>query len=338
MAGENQVQHVAIHDIRRQGGAFTIEQGTPNHPITETIQRVVDELYELYAKRASKSHGRFEPDEVNYPTQKHLRTYIESGFREFEAFGIALMNTLKAQADLKPTATGGHVFITHFTRNDQHFILVCILNDKLSAALLNNSVEDVHHLDIDGYRFAGRISISGWINGDERYISFLKGKGDVADYFERFLGCASTSLAAADTRALVEVIRKYASDQGMADAEKDEFLRRAKDICERYSKARTPIDFTTFANELNPENPEAITRILGDPDRGISDGFVPDRRSLASLVKYKASTKRWKIEFEREALTEGAIEYNQENKTLTLKHLPDELVSRLTTEFEEDNA
>ena len=49
---------------------------------------------------------------------------------------------------------------------------------------------------LDGYtrlqnalRVAGRIDLGAWQTGGERYISFLRGRGDVAQYFKLFLGC-----------------------------------------------------------------------------------------------------------------------------------------------------
>lgn len=89
-----------------------------------------------------------------------------------------MMDTLRRQAATKSASAGGHVFFAQFRREARDYLLVAIITDKLSATLTANlDMEDVQHLDLDGFRFAGRINLTGWAAGEERYISFLKGEG-----------------------------------------------------------------------------------------------------------------------------------------------------------------
>lgn len=75
------------------------------------------------------------------------------------------------------------MFFAHFQRDDRQYILVAIVNDKISAALTDAAdLQDVKHLDVDGYRFAGRVSLEGWANNEERYVRFLKCKGNVSSF------------------------------------------------------------------------------------------------------------------------------------------------------------
>src|SRR3546814_4093830 len=92
-----------------------------------------------------------------------------------------MMETLRSQAQARSASTGGHVLFAHFRREGHDYLLVAIITDKLSAALTSQrDVRDVRHLDLDGFCFAGRINLTAWAIGDERYISFLKGKGDLS--------------------------------------------------------------------------------------------------------------------------------------------------------------
>lgn len=101
-------------------------------------KRVIDTLYELYGRRGSKSHGRFSPNIDNFPTQKHLREYVDTGSTDFAALTASMMETLRLQAGSRGAAQGGHVFFAHFTRGANHFLLVAIITDKLGAALTND--------------------------------------------------------------------------------------------------------------------------------------------------------------------------------------------------------
>ena len=79
-------------------------------------------------------------------------------------------------------------------------------------------------------------------------------------------------------------------------------------------------------------DPKRLTDHLGDTDRALSDRFVPDKRSLASLVRFKGGTKQWKVEFDRDAVSSRAVIYDAEANTLTLTGLPDDLIAQLQSE------
>ncbi len=86
----------------------------------------------------------------------------------------------------------------------------------------------------------------------------------------------------------IEAAGKEVFDLGelsVEPADRAEFMTRANDICARDSKADKPINFATLANELYPEDPEALIEALADPDRGLIDGFVADRRALREGAK-----------------------------------------------------
>lgn len=329
----NTIHHIAIHDLIKKDEGFYVKLGKDDAPITATVQRVIDMLYDLYSRRASKSHGRFSEDEANYPTQGYVRNFVKSGFQDFSDLTQKMMATLQKEAGQKSGATGGHVFFAHFERDAQHFLLVTIVTDKLGAALSNNfEVEDVTHLDIDGFRFAGRINITDWSSNGQRYVGFIKGKGDVSEYFKEFLGCDTTELERKDTADFVAALKKFAEDQQMAPAEKGNFLAKARHICDEAAKHREEIHFQALANELLPHAPEPLIEALANPDIGLNDGFIPNRRALGALIKFRGKTKLWSIEFDREALSGGAIQYNKADNSLTLRNLPDDLVDQLRAE------
>lgn len=335
MAVPSNIFHVAIHDLRRKGETdFEFVVGKTDLKQGPTVRRVVDELHRLYARRASKSHGKFSTDTVNFPTQGFLRDYLDKGATDFEALTKSLTTTLVAQARRKTGATGGHVFFVHFEDDAKHFIMIAIVTDRLNAAITKDfDVSDVTTLDLDGFRFAGRINLTAWSDGEERYVGFLKGKGDVAEYFKEFLGCDTTVQDRQDTHSLVAAIKHFADSQKMTGADRDVFLTKAKNICDVSAKKREELQFAAFANELFPKEPELLLSVLTDDERKINDGFVPDRRALATLVRFKAKTSFWSVEFEREAITQGKVRYNEKANSLTLADIPDELADELRAQL-----
>lgn len=330
--GLNEIVALAVHDLERKDGVYQIKAATKTLPVTETTQRVVDELNDLYNRRASKSYGKFTASE-GYPTQEQIRDYIGDPQKDFLRLTTRMMETLRQQAQARTASTGGHVLFEHFRRDQKDFLLVAIVSDKLSAILkAQDEMEDVKHLDLEGFRFAGRINLTAWAAGAERYISFLKGKGDVSEYFRLFLGCDSVVEARVDTSNLVTALKEFVTAEKMSEKDGNEFLARAKAICERSSNKREELEFEALANELLPNDPKRLTDHLGDTDRALSDRFVPDKRSLASLVRFKGGTKQWKVEFDRDAVSSRAVIYDPEANTITLTGLPDDLISQLQSE------
>nr|WP_301335371.1 nucleoid-associated protein [Methylobacterium fujisawaense] len=333
----NTIIRVAIHNLTKTQGAFVVKHGKSDLKVTQTMQRVIDDLTALYAKRTSKSYGKFAVDEDRFPTEKHLRAYFNVQPSDFTTLTHKMMETLKAQAGYKGAATGGHVFFAHFEREERQYLLIAIVNEKLGASMTSDlDVQDVRHLDMDGFRFAGRINMTSWANGEERYIGFLKGKREVSEYFKEFLGCDTTVQNRRDTAELVQALMAFATDEGMDTPSKDDFLARAKTICERSAKAQEELSFEALANELSPQDPERLMTVLADPDLRLNDGFVPDRRALGPLIKFKGKTSTWSIEFNRDAITRGNVRFNAEDNTLTLTGLPEDLTAQLRAEYSQD--
>lgn len=330
----NTIVHVAIHDLVKQdAGGFAVILRNGNLNVTAATQRVIDSLYQLYSRRSSKSHGKFSTSADAAPTQAHIETYRNTSYLDFEALTSSLMVTLAHQAGLRQASLGGHVFFAHFVREAQDYLLVVIVNDKMSAALTGSyDVNEVEHLDIDGFRFAGRINLAGWARREERYIGFLKGAGPVSEYFKSFLGCDTVIQERQDTMDLVNTLKAFADDQGLAGVEREAFLSQAKEICDRSARAKRELSFTAFANELRPEAPEVLLNVLTDPERALNEGFVPHRGALNSLTKFKGRTKAWSVEFEREALHTRKVRYNPDEQTITLYDLPAELIEQLSQE------
>ena len=71
----NEIVALAIHDLDRRDGVYKVQAADKQLNVTPTTQRLIDELYDLYNRRASKSHGKFTTAE-GYPTQAQVRDYV----------------------------------------------------------------------------------------------------------------------------------------------------------------------------------------------------------------------------------------------------------------------
>jgi nucleoid-associated protein len=331
---EHAIVEVIVHGLVKEGTTFRVDEREAPLEVTDTARRVVRKLAEEYAKRTGKAHGRFEANEDNFPVQRYLREYYVDRSRNFLDLSRSMMQTLCTRAN-STAATGGNVIIAHTVKAESHYLLVAILTEEWGASIGNDkALKDGMYLDLRGFRFAGQVNINDWHTNGERYLSFIKGRGQekVADYFKYFLGCDHSVTAAKDTKSLVTALEEFGRQVGFNDAQKSEFDNKALKICTALAKNAEPLDLQQFANEVWPQNPEHLLAVLCAPELQLSDGFVPDRRVLKSLVKFEGKTKFWKIEFSRDAINSNEVTYNEDG-SLTLRNLPVELKSRLEAEL-----
>ena len=75
--------------------------------------------------------------------------------------------------------------------------------------------------------------------------------------------------------------------------------------------------------------PARLAETLQNEALDLATGFVPDKRALRPLIRFKASAEDWKLEFERSGLRSGAVQYDEANNTLVLTNVPESLKKML---------
>lgn len=198
----------------------------------------------------------------------------------------------------------------------------------------NYKVVTAPHLDVAGIRFAGRVNIDQWKQNEQRYISFLSGKGaEVSQYFQKFLGCSTSQKEMEDTRNLVKVVKQFATDQNLDDFSRERLLTEVNRFAMDKANSKEPLILGELANRVWPTAPEQLNTAFAEADPPISDGFIPRKRGLDALVRFKAKTSKWALEFEREAIQSHTITVDLDAKTLIIKELPDDFLARYQYEF-----
>jgi nucleoid-associated protein len=248
-----------------------------------------------------------------------------------------LLTVLVTKADPVAFATGGYVLMAHLiSEQDVSWFIVAIINNVDSSAIDDEKLEvrKSVHVDLENVRVAGRVNITDWLGGDleKRYVSFLKQRGDVADYFKLFLGCNELIDDVEESKKLVTVLKAFAKAEGLEQKEKEDFLQQAHDFC----NTDQPLSLEALANAIWPNDPNKLQHAFVEGDVQIRDGFKPDGRSIKSLTRMKYKTNYWSVDLDRHALSSGYARYNQKKGELILLNLPDELKAELDTEMDKN--
>lgn len=340
------VLHVVAHNLIKEKNttAASVDPRQGEIEVTPLAQRLVDVLYTEYKRKASKSFGKFDGKEDHAPSQKYLRLYFkdknQADSLDFYNFSLKMMGALETASKKVASSTGGHVFFAHLRHDANDFLLVAVITDEQAIALTKaKDLEPVEHLNVRGFRFAGRVDLTAWVGGEERYVSFLKGTGDVADYFKSFLACDTAITALRDTQQLTSAVRSFAmgaerNGQKLTELEREDFFRKVDVRCREMADAGEPLSLEAFANEMWPTDPSQFLETLTASEYKLSDGFVPNKRGLVTLVKFRGKGTFWTLEFEREALSSKQVIFNEEDQSLRLYGLPDDLVKRLKEEMD----
>ena len=159
----------------------------------------------------------------------------------------------------------------------------------------------------------------------------------MADYFKLFLGCDELIADTEETKKLVTALKKFAKGQGLDQKAEEDFLQSTFSYCDERNKNDEPLSLEALSNAVWPDEPKKLQDAFVEGDVQISDGFVPDGRSIKALMRMKYKTQYWSIDIDRHALSQGYAEYSQKKGTLTLLNLPDALKAELATETGDDD-
>jgi len=335
------VTAAVIHKlVKEPHGIATVQTRDDPLPLTEPVLNLVSAISKFYGSKASKGYGRFEEDVLTYPSSTVLRRMFETGDLTFVDGSKLLLDVLAGKAQQAALSKGGYVLMAHGREDGGNaWFLVAIINNVASNAVNEETLEIVEsvHVDVDNLRVAGRVDLSTWMHANEqdRYLGFLKHRGEVADYFKYFLGCNVVVRDSEDTKRLVEGLRAFARAENLDQGAEDDFLRRAHAFCAERSKSREGLSLEELTNAAWPQDPVRLQQALAGGPGEISDGFVPDGRSLKSLIKFHGKSEFWTVDLDRRALRRGDAQYVQDRGELILRNLPPALKAALDGEVRE---
>lgn len=323
---EIEVRNVVVHILNKEQHGDASQTLSPAiSAVTPASQRLIDALCERYSGRTGKGYGHFEGDTDNYPMERIVTDYLNAP-DSFYQISVRMMNHLVDRSQQETMATGGYVLFSHIVIGPHEHILIAMVNATTGSAITDNFIiEDSVYLDIAKLRVAGRIDITAWQNGPERYISFLKGQTSVSNYFKRFLGCNDVLIAKQESEKLKEALQAFAAEQELEGEEKENFLGRAFEHLRDLSKADEPLNLETFVNAIWPQDPDTLSAKLSSEEFELSDGFIPDGRVIRGLVSFKGKSQYWELKFDRAGINDGSVEYNEENNEIILRNISDEL-------------
>lgn len=333
------IKNIIVHKLLKEAHAQAdIELRPDVIEIQPTAQRLVDSLCKSYSEKVSKGFGRFEEDENSFPMSKFVREYYSEEHIDFLELSSEMMRNLKSCANVESLATGGYVLIVHIEQDEKDSLLIAVIKEITGISIADGmEIVDNVYLDLSHLKVAGLINMTSWKANEDGYIGFLKGRGEIANYFKKFLGCNDVVSALQETQKLIDELEKFYNDKQLNAEERTKLREKTHLYLSDLGKSGEPINLESFANHLWSDNPTELLTVLADENLRLSDGFIPDRRAIKGLTKIKGESTYWKLEFDRKALRNGEVKYDKNSETLTLLNIQPKLRELLQRELLEED-
>ncbi|MDR3426516.1 nucleoid-associated protein [Silvimonas sp.] len=323
----NTIRNLVVHKlVKDANGPASVALRQSEQAITPAAQRLVDHLCQQYVARLGKGFGKFEEDEVSFPVPRLVRQHVQEQAIDFITLTGQMMQHLQLRAEQEALATGGYVLFARAQGEENDFLLVALVTEVVGTAI-NDGMEilDSVHLDMTNLRVAGKVDLTAWQKGEDRYLSFLKGRGDVAAYFKLFLGCNDVVTALKETQKLVQGLENFVAKTQLGHEARDVLFERAHGYLDELGDDSRPVSLDEVAARVWPDAPAQMREALADESLDLNGGFVPDRRAIKPLMRFKTTAPGWKLEFDRGAIRTGDVIYNKSNDTIVLYNVPEQL-------------
>ena len=296
------VKHAVIHQVTKEQGTPDVNLFLANGILTidETVIRVAEELKKLYKGQAI--YGQFSNNDEVHRFRPNLKDCMDKDWANFYDFSKIAMSLLKNKLEQKIASAGGYVLFLHYFENEKEYFFVLMLNDKIGASVTENlALKKSIHLDLSKLYVAARINITLWESEeDHKYVSFIKGKRDISDYFIDFIGCTEVNDPKKDTDRLITILNEYMRNNKFSSDLKQEYRSAAATYLKECADEQRDASLKILSTRLNSDEPDSFYDYATDEVHEMSTFFNVDKSRLKKLTGIDFSQTGFKIKMSSE--------------------------------------
>lgn len=336
-----EVTNIVVHKINKIGGqkATALKLRDKELKIDKQEIYFVADTRKSFQKKSRPTYGIFDIKDAYNDFHVQLKAYVDDSI-DFLTFTQKSMEYYENQIQKSAPATGAFVVFANYIykdNNDRYLLIFSINNNNgynLDEEELN--IRQILNLDLSKLDVAALVNISRWQKfegGDEEgirtYLAFIKGKKKLSDYFLDFIGCADKSTNTDSSKLLLSALNKYFDEEGYT---KEEIKTRKKaiyDYCQTCIVEKKEVLLDQISYLVNENDPEGFATFASDEKYGVGEIVKPDNAVLRSLQYIDYRSPDLTISFSKTKLNRREIIYNSQNKSLTIKGLPKDLIDQL---------
>lgn len=306
--------------------------------ISQQEKKFLADVRESFSKKSVPTHGVFENTFQYNEFQKNLK-YYRDGKIDFMTFTVNSMDYYKRIIENSAPATGGFMIFADFKVTDSgndRYILVLSINNKhgynLSETAL--SIQAIQNIELHKMDLASFINVSRWElsdNGDtsiKTYLTFIRGKKALSDYFQNFIGCADKTTASESSRLLLNTMETYIKYKNINADKAKEIKSRVSDYCHDCNKRKAEILLSRISNIFDEDDTDAFLLYATDESIGNGEVVKYDPKVMRTLKYVDYQSEDLTLRFNK-TLLGRSIKINKDKTTITISHIPDKLKEQL---------
>ena len=326
--------NLVIHRISKTAGNTKSILKLATEEITVGVPEIkfIADIRESFNKKSVPTHGVF--DDTPYNGFQEAIKHYKDGKIDFMQFSTDSMDYYKRVIETSAPATGGFMIFADFKitdKNDERYILIFSIDNKrgynLSDAL---SIQEIKNLNLNKMDLASIINITRWelsadlANEIKTYLTFIRGKKNLSDYFQNFIGCADKTTASASSTLLLDAINSYIAEKGIEEKTAKVIKNKIFDYCKGCNKEKKEILLSQISFRFDEENPDDFFIYATDEKNGNSEVVKYDSSILRTLKYIDYQSEDFTLKFNKKLLG-STIKVNKDKTVITISNLPEEL-------------
>lgn len=332
--------NIIIHRLNKKAGdkKSVLKLAEKEIKVGKSEIRFIADVRESFNKKSVPTHGVFEDDFENNLFQKAIKNY-KNGNIDFMEFSKKSMEYYKRVIETSAPASGSFLIFADFkitTNNNERYILILSIDNKqgynLSEVAL--AIQEIRNLELNKMDLASIINISRWEqsinpkNGVKTYLTFIRGKKKISDYFQSFIGCADKTTATESSNRLLNTIDSYIREKQIDEKKAKEIKSKILDYCKDCNRQKKEILLSHISSLFDDEKPNDFSVYATDEKFGNSEVIKYDSKTLRTLKYIDYQSEDFTLKFNK-SLLGRSIKVSKDKTKITITNLPEELKSQL---------
>lgn len=327
-----EILNIVVHKVEKEQYKKDTKITLSDSPldIDDYSKLFLNEFINIYQnpRKTSKSFAQFDKNETeNDRFSDLLQKYIDNTDSFLEA-SKKIAKRFSAKLGSESLATGGYVFCVDYKNEKKQNFSVIILNQQMHPTILEVKgrfkLASSFTLETNSIKMAANIKINDWKeDSDASYLSYVRGKDNLTEYFKKFIGCTSAQPAKIATSNVINAVYGFIDTTYDNEDERSTRKELAKDDLYKIMSAhKEHVTFETVRTHVFSDEAERerFMDYITKNQLEISDEFSPDCRVLNSLGRFEYKRSGIDIKIRNEVLKDSRrVEFQKDTDFLIIK-------------------
>ncbi len=329
------IKHAIVHQLLRNSTTSEMTLSDQELDSDSLLTDLFTGVKTAFYNRTSKQYGQFAEESGQF---KALTGQWASQSVGFVTLTQQIIKQFQLEIEQAELDFEGHwLFVAEELEQGEH-LWFFHLKHKHGLSLTHDRVLTGSKLiDFSKLGFGGYVDLTAMAENAQKYLTVSFGFGE-RQLQALLLDCVNfvdTINTAVDTERFMEIVKAYSDT--LPQEKGANYRKKAVEYCTEQDK----LGETVVANEISivlsdevgTDTQESLVNYMDTTQPEAKREFIPDRKSLKKFQRYSGKSKEVSISFSNDSLG-GAVDFDAQNETLTIRQLPESLLKQLKAALE----